>query len=54
MLLVSARGLREYRDGFEAWMEPGQEPSPDLLGAIERDLLRACKISAWEPERTES
>lgn len=50
MLSPSLRG-HEYRDGFEAWIEPGQEPSADLLGAIERDLLRACQISAWEPER---
>lgn len=49
MLAPRLRG-HEYRDGFEAWIDPGHEPSPELLGGIERDLLRACAVSAWEPE----
>lgn len=45
-----ASSPREYRDGIEAWTHVGSEPSDELMAAIERQLLRACGIAAWEPE----
>ncbi|HVS84216.1 MAG TPA: ATP-binding protein [Gaiellaceae bacterium] len=48
--LLTVRRIHPYTDGIEAWMEVGDEPSPDLLARIERELLRVCGVAAWEPE----
>lgn len=50
MIAAVGTGPREYRDGIEAWLEVGADPPHDLLAAMERELLRACGIAAWEPE----
>lgn len=47
---LAGHGPREYRDGLEAWVDVGEEPSGVLLAALERELLRTCGITAWEPE----
>jgi hypothetical protein len=50
LLTASANGPREYREGLEAWIDAGAEPTDTLLAGMERELLRECGIAAWEPE----
>jgi hypothetical protein len=48
--LPAGGGPREYQDGIEAWVDAGSEASDELIAAMERELLRACGVAAWEPE----
>ena len=50
LAIVSVHGPRDYREGIEMWIDVGAEPSEEVLAEMERELLRACGIAAWEPE----
>jgi Putative DNA-binding domain len=40
----------EYLDGFEAWTDDSGVVSDSDFARIERELLRSCGITVWEPE----
>jgi len=54
VVLPTGTGASDYLDGIEAWIELESDLADELIAGMERQLLRSCGITVWEPESTDA